>query len=159
MTYHLTWGGAPLCEFLGCMAGVSLARASGVHVCEFESGPEALRALDKLTPHTGAALALLPGPCPTGEAARVLICEPHLKAPASRPTAPPLLDNRNTALIPFEGQRVAYAYGQNGREGRHYVRAAIKGGAWVHEFTSRKEQQSEGWPIQRETRFAFIRRL
>lgn len=161
MTYHLTVGACSYCDYLGCVAGIEKARATGVHVCEFETASEAIRALDKLTPtFQPGTLALRPGPCPEGEAARVRISEPHLKA-TTRTQGPPLLDERNTALIAFEGERVAYAFAalDGRRESRGWVRVRVREGAWVHEFTTRREQASPGWPVQRETRFAFIRRL
>lgn len=112
MTYHLTVGACSYCDYLGCIAGIEKAKATGVHVCEFDTAAEAIRALDKLAPtFQPGTVALRPGPCPEGQAARERLTDPHLAAdalPAAK--APAHDDRRHPVLKRFEGQRVAITW-------------------------------------------------
>jgi len=62
---HLTYNGRPYCDHMGCMAGLSLAKAADVHSCSYPSLAAATRAKRELRRHVYAAVRVVPGDCPT----------------------------------------------------------------------------------------------
>lgn len=61
--HHLTVGDKPFCDKLGCLAGLDVAKRSGVHTCDQPSKKAALEAAKKLKPFFRVPVRVVAGPC------------------------------------------------------------------------------------------------
>lgn len=62
--HYLTLHGRPYCDHLGCQAGQSLARDSGVRYCSYITRADAIKARKTLLAH-GYSAVIHSGVCPS----------------------------------------------------------------------------------------------
>jgi len=61
--HHLTLSGQPYCQHLGCMAGVQLAKQTGVDLCSYRTLTQTKQAAAALR-SLGHKVEIILAPCP-----------------------------------------------------------------------------------------------